>query len=306
MEKIDGIVWDYGPNDKIEFFDASKSYYITRYRPINKTSGLDFNPDWFRQAATNKLTTGRYSPSNLSLGSKTHRDWWKEQLRRCVEGYEVNGYRLTGDNYFWLNYYRLKQNTQGEKASAGRKLSFPIFLVYQYEYFHYVEICEILKKDVGLLKSRGIGFSELAANLCVRPFITTPNYRTVASAYSEKHLKPLLSKIWSQLNWLNEETETAFKRVRMVTDTNMHKKASKKNKDGTEAPDSHNSEIEGIIADSAEKIRGDRTEKLFYEECGSDKIFKQKWIQGEALVNVMEEKIGIRVGWGTGKHYQII
>lgn len=70
------------------------------------------------------------------------------------------------------------------------------------------------------------------------------------------------------------ETETAFKRVRMVTNTGMFKRASKKDKDGVEF--GHMSEIEGIVADSAEKIRGDRTERLFYEEAGSDKIFKKK------------------------------
>lgn len=70
-----------------------------------------------------------------------------------------------------------------------------MFFVYQYEYFHYVDLCETLKKDVGLLKSRGIGFSEAGAALCARPFITSPNYRVVASAFSDRHLKPLLSKI---------------------------------------------------------------------------------------------------------------
>jgi hypothetical protein len=89
----------------------------------------------------------------------------------------------------------LKESIEGKKASGGRKISFPMFLVFQYEYFHYVEMCELLGKDVGLLKSRGIGFSEMGAELAVRPFITTPNYRTLASAPSEKHLKPLLAKI---------------------------------------------------------------------------------------------------------------
>ena len=42
---IDGIYWDYGPDDPIDVFDISKSYYLTKYRPINKTQGLDFNPD---------------------------------------------------------------------------------------------------------------------------------------------------------------------------------------------------------------------------------------------------------------------
>lgn len=135
-------------------------------------------------------------------------------------------------------------------------------------------MCEILGKDVGLLKSRGIGFSEIGACLCARPYITTKNFRVVASAGSDRHLKPLLAKIWSQLDWLNAETEDGFKRLRMVTNTNMHKKASLRDKDGREF--GHMAEIEGIVADSPEKIRGDRTERLFYEEAGSDKFFKEK------------------------------
>lgn len=290
--------WDVKKEDEITFFDPDLSYELTGYRPITKTQGLDFKPEWFNEDAQVKLSRGKYS--GLLEGTKSHRDWWIERIRRCIEGYESNGYRITGDNYFWLNFYRLKQSKKGAKASAGRDVSFPAFFTYQYEYFHYLEICEIIGKDVGLLKSRGIGFSEIAASLCARPFITTPHYRVVASAFSEKHLKPLLTKIWSQLNWLNVNTEGAFRRVRMMHDTGMHKKASKKKKDGSEDPTSHMSEIEGIVADVASKIRGDRTERLFYEEAGSDKLFKKKWVQGEALINVMEEKVGTRIGWGTG------
>ena len=68
MVEIDGIKWDFGPDDNIEYFDSTKSYYITKYRPINDTEGLDFDPDWFRQDAINKLKTGRYT--SLIKGSK--------------------------------------------------------------------------------------------------------------------------------------------------------------------------------------------------------------------------------------------
>ena len=61
-------------------------------------------------------------------------------------------------------------------------------------------MCEMLGKDVGLLKARARGYSEMGACLCARPFITTSNYRVMASAFSEKHLKPLLAKIWAQLD----------------------------------------------------------------------------------------------------------
>lgn len=75
-----------------------------------------------------------------------------------------------------------------------------MFLVFQYEFFHYIEMCEILGKDVGLIKARALGISEIGANLCARPFVTTPNYRVLISAYSERLLKPTMTKIWSQLD----------------------------------------------------------------------------------------------------------
>jgi len=96
------------------------------------------------------------------------------------------------------------------------------------------------------------------------------------------------------MDFLNSETETAFKRVRMNINTNMYRRASKKDKKGDEF--GHMSEIEGVIADSPEKIRGDRTERLLYEEAGSDPYLEKKYIQGEALVTVMGGKrVGTRI-----------
>lgn len=86
------------------------------------------------------------------------------------------------------------------KKTRGRVQSFPRFLAKQYEFFHYVELCEFIGRDVVMLKARGLGFSEILADLCVRPFITTRQFRTVATADSDGHLDPLLDKCWTQLN----------------------------------------------------------------------------------------------------------
>jgi hypothetical protein len=60
----------------------------------------------------------------------------------------------------------------------------------------------------------------------------------------------------------------------MAVNTTLHKRASLKEKDGREF--GHMAEIEGVVADHAWKIRGDRTERLFFEEAGSDKLFEKK------------------------------
>lgn len=78
-------------------------------------------------------------------------------MRRCVEGYTVNGYRITGDHYFFLNFYRMSVvNKDQSKMVRGRTESFPSFIAKQYEFFHYLEMCEYIGKDVCMLKARGL------------------------------------------------------------------------------------------------------------------------------------------------------
>ena len=288
------IKWDFPIDSEIEYFDSNKSYELTGYRPINDTEGLDFDPNWFREDAINKLKTGRYSPASIPYGSKSHIDWWTERIRRCNEGFEVNGYRVTGDNYFFINFYNLKSSDSG---TINQTYGFPEFLVFQYEYFHYLEMCEKLKKDTSVLKSRGIGWSEIASSFITRPYTTIPNFRSVVSAYSEKHLKPTLDKIWLQMDWLNDNTEGALRRVRMNINTKTHKRASKKDKDGSES--GHRSEVEGLVCDEPDKLRGDRTQILVYEEAGADNSLIKKWIKGEALITVLGGKrVGRRIAFG--------
>jgi len=42
-------------------------------------------------------------------------------------------------------------------AGSGRNESFPGFLSKQYEFFHYFELCKVLKKDVCLFKATPFG-----------------------------------------------------------------------------------------------------------------------------------------------------
>lgn len=286
--------WDYKLEDPIDFFDREKSYELTGYRPITDTEGLDFNPDWFREAAIRKMKTGVYS--GHPIGTPGYMDFWNEEKRRCIEGYESHGYRITGDNYFFLNYFNLKGS---DEDTINQQFGFPKFFVFQYEYFHYLDLCNKLGKDSSILKSRGIGFSEMAAAITANSYTQIPNFRILVTAFSSKQLTPTLNKIWYQLDWLNENTELAFRRVRMVQNTKMHKRASKKDKDLREY--GHMAEVEGIVVDDVDKLRGDRVQRLIYEEAGADQLLIKKWIKGEALITVMGGKrVGFRLAFGTG------
>lgn len=290
------VKWDVKKNEEIKFFNPELSYELTGYRPINMHKGLDFDKTPFVEVGVRKNETGRYT--DYPIGSKTHRDWWKEQFRRCEEGYEYNGYRVTGDHYFFLNFYILLNIEKITTSGQGRTETTPSFQSKQYEYFHYIEMCETLGKDVISFKARGVGFSEMAVSLAVRPYTTTPNYDAVFVAYSDGLLEPTLSKAWTQLEYLNLETETAMKRIRQKINSNMHKKASKVDRDNNEF--GHMSQIRGVIVDNARKLRGRRVDRLLYEESGSNPILTETYVKGQALVEISGKKIGTRFVFGTG------
>lgn len=146
--------WDIPKNQQIKYFDKRLSYELTGYKPISDKQGLDFDPNWFTVARDTYLRTGKYT--TLKFKSKPYNDFWKQEYDRCKYGYTVNGYTITGPNYYYLNYYQLP-NIDVEMAGSGRSAIFPKFLVFQYEFFHYFELCRKLKKDVCLMKARGIG-----------------------------------------------------------------------------------------------------------------------------------------------------
>lgn len=147
--------WDFKIGEPIEFFDSRMSYELTGYKPIDDVNGLDFDPEWFMQSRRIKEATGKYC--DFKFGTKPYNNFWEEEYRRCRDGYTVNGYTLTGDNYFFINYYRLPNLASAEKAGGGRSIDFPEFYVKQYEYFHYIELCKRLRMNAIGLKSRGVG-----------------------------------------------------------------------------------------------------------------------------------------------------
>lgn len=256
--------WDVPITEEILYFDPELSYELTGYRPITMDKGLDFDPEPFREMAKIYEEKGKYT--EFPEGSKPWRDLWNREVERMKNGYTVGKYRITGDNYYYLNYYRMQTVSEEQsKAGEGRTENFPMFLSKQYEWFHYVELAEKVGKDIGALKARGVGWSEMIAAMAVRPYTTTPKYNVLLTAAADAQLQPLLDKCWFQLDWLNTNTSGGLRHVRQKVNNNDTKRASKVLKDGTET--GFQSQISSIVADEPKKIRGYRQDRLIFEEC---------------------------------------
>lgn len=293
------IEWDFPIDKTPDFFDTNYSYEITGYRPINKTQGLDFDPTVFYETREVFNRTGSYTayPRN----SRAFGNFWDNQYLRCRNGLTVDGYTITGDHYFFLNFYQLQTLSNTTKIGTARTRDFPNFFVAQYEYFHYIEMCKVTKQHAILMKARGVGFSEMDAATATNNYNARRTSKTVVTANSESHLENTLEKIWNAIDFINVNTGGGFLKLSQVVDNQWSRRASHYQiTEGQKAEVGWKSEITGIIADNPRKIRGDRVDILIYEEFGSWPNSKKAFIQGDPLVNIQGQRFGLKIAGGTG------
>lgn len=291
--------WDVPLGTPIEFFDSNLSYEITGYRPINSTQGLDFDPSWFTEARDTFKRTGHYCTYRFK--SKPYNDFWKEQYRRCRDGYTVNGYTVTGDNYFFLNFYTLPVVDKNKKSGAGTTDDFPTFFASQYTFFHYYEMAKRLHLHCALMKARSIGFSEINAAIATNMFITIRQSFTIITCYDDKKLKRTYRKFTHALTFLDSKTDGGMFRLRQLEDSALTKKSGRwENVNGQKVASGFQSTVTGVNGSDPGNIRGDRVDLIIYDEAGSWPDLTTAVIQGQELVEVQGIPRGIMMFGGTG------
>lgn len=291
--------WDVKKDDPIPYFDANLSYELTGYKPINKYRGLDFNPSWFTEARDIFVRTGHYT--RFRRNSRSWRAFWKEQFIRCKYGMTSHGYTITGDHYYFLNFYRLKDLDNVEEAGMGRQEIFPNFLEGQYEWFHYLKLARKLRMNACMMKARGAGYSEIEASIISNSYNVIKGSINVCTAFAQTQLDKLLEKVWANINWLYYNTDGGMAHLSQAKNSNYLRRASHYEiRDGQKIEVGWGSQIQGIITDKPGKLRGDRTDILMFEECGLWPQFTKAYTQADALVGQIGRQWGLRLMGGTG------
>lgn len=289
--------WDVPKDQPIEYFDPQLSYELIGYRPIDATHSLDFNPNWFTEARDTFKAKGKYC--SALPNSKRWREFWTEEYKRCIYGMTSHGYTITGDNYFFLNYYQLPVVDQNEAAGSGTEDNFPNFMASQYMFFHYLQMCRVLRRNACLMKARSIGFSEIMASIAARMYTAIKKSRTIITCFKDVYLKGTFSKVDHALTFLNMNADGFFKP--RLKDTALEIKSGFQiKKDGQFVDNGWQSVVKGILADKPSKIRGDRVDLLIYDEAGSWNDLTTAVVQGRALCEVQGIIRGIQVYGGTG------
>lgn len=293
----DKTYWDITKDMKIECFDPTLSYELTGYRPIDETHGLDFDPSWFTEVRETFLRTGRYC--SYLPRSKRWDAFWKEQYTRCKYGMTSHGYTITGDNYFFLNFYQLPVVDMGKASGEGTNESFPVFFASQYMFFHYLQMCRVLHKNAALMKARSIGFSEINASLAARLYTTIKRSRTMITCFKETYLNGTFSKLDHALTFINTNADGFFKP--RLKDKTLEKKSGYQVKiDGQFTDFGWRSIVIGINGSKPSNIRGDRVDLLIYDEAGSWPDLTTAVVQGQELCEVQGVPRGLMLFGGTG------
>lgn len=293
----DKTYWDVTKDMKIECFDPTLSYELTGYRPIDETHGLDFDPSWFTEVRETFLRTGKYC--SYLPRSKRWDAFWKEQYTRCKYGMISHGYTITGDNYFFLNFYQLPVVDMDKASGEGTNESFPVFFASQYMFFHYLQMCRVLHKNAALMKARSIGFSEINASLAARLYTTIKRSRTVITCFNDTYLNGTFSKLDHALTFINTNADGFFKP--RLTDKALEKKSGYQIKiDGQFTDFGWLSVVKGINGSKPSNIRGERVDLLIYDEAGSWPDLTTAVVQGQELCEVQGVPRGIMLFGGTG------
>jgi hypothetical protein len=114
-------------------------------------------------------------------GTKAYKDFWEEERRRCLQGYEPIidgepcGVRITGEHYFYLNYCIIGKVVKNEMTGEDtEELGFPNFASMDYYWFKELEKSENPpegkeKENLIVAKARRKGYQQPNSEIVMTP-----------------------------------------------------------------------------------------------------------------------------------------
>jgi hypothetical protein len=266
--------------------------------------------DTFREAALHFKEFGRYhnfTPN--SHPSSQYMKFWKEERRRCVEGYNVGWDWIPGYFYFYLNYSpifiveAMGEGTAEGRVEGKRFKDFPKFWDGDYYYYHYLDEAERAGGHASVLKTRGRGYSFKGGSMLCRNYFLIPGSKSYAMASEWEYLTSdgLLNKAWDNMGFL--DTHTAWAKRRQFKNTETHRRASyqKTDNNGVKVEAGYKSEIIGVsLKDNPDKARGKRGKLILYEEAGKFPGLLKAWQVARPSMEQGKITFGLMIAFGTG------
>lgn len=290
----------------------------------NKGKFLDIRP--FNEVGRNFMKNGFYCAE--PTGSSAWYDFWFEERRKCIEGYEEEDVKITGDHYFYLNYCPIQKVEDTNKKKSKKIKGFPDFWDGDYTYFWCREIArngiseedynnlylkakikeEFLNGGYNLIvgKSRRKGYSYKSAAIATKNYFHIPYSLTIFAAYDKKYLYPkgVFSMAMDYINFVNTHTAWNMPSDVINKPNAGHIKASYiEYNNGIRVEKGFQSEILSLtFKDNPDAARGKDAYDIFFEESGAfgtPGLLKDSYISTQDCVMAGDIKTGMITIYGT-------
>lgn len=253
-------------------------------------------------------------------GTLQYKQFWREERKRCIEGYEPKvdgkpcGVRIPGEFYFYLNYCQIEKRVEDpETGMVSKQLDFPDFLSMDYYWFLELEKLENppqyglppqSKKPILMTKARRKGWSFKNAAGAVHKYTFFKKSRTVIVSQFGDKSKLTFDMAMDIVDFLNEHTE--FRQpwlARRSSDKSgcFIKAGWIETVDGKKLQKGKKSTIETIsINDKPDRTAGLSCTRLLFEEAGQMNELKKAYRFAEPTLRDGEYWTGLPIIYGTG------
>lgn len=287
------------------------------------------NTELFREAALTFNKYGYYC--NAPEGTKDYWDFWNEEHDRCTNGYKVGDVKITGNHYFYLNYFPIMRfsdetlygTTKNRKQK--KELSLPAFWDGDFTWFWCVEIArngiskeeyELLKpqllvtipdhaisggKHVGNVKARRKGYSFKNGAILLNSYYRDRDIKNYVFASEEKYIygDATLDKVWTAMN--HNDKFCAWRQPRLNNKTLFKKSGYIETQNKIPVEKGRLTSIEGItFFNDPEKGRGKDGNWILFEEAGKFPNLIRSWIITQQTVEQGDFVSGTMIFFGTG------
>lgn len=269
----------------------------SRYKKLSNVE--DFNPSaqCFREKGTFTEELPNSHPNSSFM------KFWRRERERSLKGHNMGHDFIPGFYYWYLNYCPIERIVEEEgEASANEEYDFPAIYDGDYDFYHYIEEAMLSGEHADVLKARRKGYSWKAASMLDRNYFLIPNSKNYALAYFKEYLTGdgILSKAWSIMNFIDENTPWAKKRH--YKDSLLHKRASYGQvTGGIELEKGYKSDIIGVsMKDNPGKARGKSADLIIFEEAGKFPGLLTTWQIMRPSVEQGKYTTGLLLAFGTG------
>jgi hypothetical protein len=268
----------------------NKNLYILNGEPIVKTKSFCPNPvvvygipDYANSVLDKRV-----------VGTESWKEWWYEQVRRCVQGYWTGGLYIPGRYYYFLNFSYI--------STPGKGFHQPMFIDYQYEFFLLIEHVKKERKGIISLKARRKGLSEQVVNGVFDYGMRFKNsYHAGIVAGQQIHADGFYMKYQTSeallppelhLNYLVESKEETVSGYNEKTDTGYIKKGSM------------NTILVRTMFSKDNVFKGEALDDCVFEEGGEFELLLAGYNSTQPCFMVGNEMVGTPFVYGTGGNMQ--